>query len=124
MKKLIIICLAGLLWSGIAWAGLSVELEWSANSEPDLKGYNVFRSLIDGGPYTQTGSSTTPGYTDSTIEFDTTYYWVITAFDEAGNESGYSNQVSSMTETPPPPDTTPPGTPQEINVNVHITIGD
>lgn len=124
MKKLFIAILTVcfLAMASLACAGLSVEFAWTANTEPDLAGYNMYRSETDGGPYTKIGSSTTTGYTDSTVEFDIMYYWVVTAFDEAGNESGYSNQVSNMTETPPPPDETPPGVPQDINVNVHITI--
>ena len=108
--------------ASVAGAGMNVTLEWSPNSEPDLAGYNIYRSLTDGGPYSKLGSVVNTTYTDSTTEFDIKYYWVVTAFDNEGNESGYSNQVSNMTETPPPPDTTPPGTPQDINVNVHITI--
>jgi len=124
MKRLIIIAFCLLFaMTGTAWAGLGVEFDWAANTETDLAGYNMYRSEVDGGPYAKIGSSTTTGYTDSTTEFDVTYFWVITAFDVEGNESGYSNQVSNMTGTPIPPDTTPPGTPQDINVTVHITIG-
>jgi len=124
MKKLSLIMICLLAMVSMVWAGPLVTLEWSPNSEPDLAGYNVHRSLVDGGPYILIGSKPTgmETFVDESVEFDTTYYWVVTAFDEAGNESGYSNQVSSTTETPPPPDTTPPGTPQDINVNVHITI--
>jgi fibronectin type 3 domain-containing protein len=41
-------------------------------------------------------------YTDSTVSNGTTYYYVVTAEDSAGNESGYSNQASA---TPQAPDT-------------------
>ena len=122
MRRLILTAIFILATATFAWAGLSVEFEWTANTEPDLAGYNMYRSLADGGPYQKIGSTTTPGYVDNTVEFDVVYYWVVTAFDEDGNESGYSNQVSNITETPAPPDTTPPGVPQDINVNVHITI--
>ena len=125
MKKLfltIITIVCFLAMVAFAWAGLSVELEWTANSEPDLAGYNIYRADNDGGPYTKIGSTTTTGYIDGNLVFDVNYYWVVTAYDYDSNESGHSNQVSNMTGTPPPPDTTPPGTPQDINVNVHITI--
>jgi len=127
MKKSLINFLIVLFFvsvASIAWAGPLVTLEWSPNSEPDLAGYNVYRSLEDGGSYILIGSKPAgmETFVDESVEFDTMYYWVVTAYDEDGNESGYSNQVSNMTGTPPPPDTTPPGTPQDINVNVHITI--
>jgi len=125
MKRLfltIVMMVCFLVMVSFANAGLSVEFDWTANTEPDLAGYNMYRSLVDGGPYQPIGSTTTPGYVDNTVEFDIEYFWVVTAFDTSGNESGYSNQVSNMTETPPPPDETPPGAPQDINVNVHVTI--
>ena len=34
-------------------SGNSVHLSWNTNTEPDLSGYNVYRSDIPGGPYTK-----------------------------------------------------------------------
>ena len=76
----------------------SVTLTWKANSETDLAGYKVYRSTISG-RYEQAnvvemlrGNVTT--YQVSGLEFGKTYFFVVTAFDIAGNESGYSNEVS------------------------------
>ena len=123
MKRLIclFILVCFLLTSSVAFAGLSVTLGWSPNSEPDLAGYNAYRSDTDGGPYTKIGSvpAGTEEFTDSTVEYDKNYYYVVTAFDNEVpvNESGYSNQVIFFMETP-----TAPSIPQGLNINVYVTI--
>ena len=82
-----------------------VDLDWSDNSEPDLAGYNVLRSTTSGGPYSQINGSTvaTSDYLDSTASNGTTYFYVVTAVDNAANESANSNEDSAT-----PQDTTPP----------------
>ena len=76
----------------------SATLTWKANSETDLAGYKVYRSTISG-KYDQAnviamlrGNVTT--YQATGLEIRKTYFFVVTAFDIAGNESGYSNEVS------------------------------
>lgn len=76
-----------------------VNLSWDANSETDLAGYSVYRSTTSGGSYTQltTPLQTTSDYTglrNSSIANGTQYFYVITAVDTTGNESGYSLEVS------------------------------
>jgi len=123
MKKLILTTICFLAMVSLALAEPMVTLEWTANTEPDLAGYNVYRSQTDGGPYTKLGSVIAPTvtYTDRTGAYDVLYYYVVTAFDGESppNESGYSNQVSNLAEQP---DETAPGTPQGVNVSVHVTI--
>jgi len=74
-----------------------VDLTWSANVEPDLAGYTVYRAPSTGGPYDALTSSllTNPSYTDSSVTNGTTYYYVVTASDDSGNESGYSDEASA-----------------------------
>jgi pectate lyase len=75
-----------------------VSLDWNDNNEPDLAGYNVYRSTTSGGPYTGplNGSLLNdPNYDDEIVTHDTTYYYVVTAVDTNSNESGYSNEVFS-----------------------------
>ena len=76
----------------------SATLTWRANSETDLAGYKIYRSTIPG-RYEQgnvvamlRGNVTT--YQATGLQFGKTYFFVVTAFDIAGNESGYSNEVS------------------------------
>jgi C1A family cysteine protease/fibronectin type 3 domain-containing protein len=75
----------------------SVDLTWSANAEPDLAGYTVYRATSGGGPYSALTASllSDPSYTDSSVSNGTTYYYVVTASDDSGNESGHSNEASA-----------------------------
>jgi hypothetical protein len=74
----------------------SATLTWNANKEKDLAGYKVYRATASGAygaPIaTLIGNVTT--YQAIDLKFGTTYFFVITAFDIAGNESAYSNEVS------------------------------
>jgi hypothetical protein len=69
-----------------------VVMQWVANTDPDLEGYNLYRATQSGGPYTKINTSliTTNTYTDTDTVDGTTYYYVVTAVDHVGNESGYS----------------------------------
>jgi hypothetical protein len=82
-----------------------VVLAWDPNSESDLAGYNVFQANAAGGPYAKIGSTgvlAAPTYTVSGL-LPGTYFWVVTAFNTAGQESGYSNEVSKVITGPPQP---------------------
>ncbi len=75
-----------------------VVLDWNANTEEDLAGYNIYRSTTSGSGYTKLNSTllTSPGYTDSTVENLATYYYAVTAVDAAGGESAKSTEASAM----------------------------
>jgi len=124
MKQFLMIIIIFFILIGVACAGITVTLQWNPNSEPDLAGYNIYRGLADGGPYVLLGSvpTGTEQYTDATVEYDKTYYYVVTAFDNEvpRSESGYSNQVSFFQETPP--NLGPPEVPQDLDITVHIII--
>ena len=85
--------------TGLAATGRdgAVDLVWSASGEPDLAGYTVYRATTSGGPYSKQTVSllTEPSYTDSSVTNGTTYFYVATASDNGGNESGYSNEASA-----------------------------
>jgi len=74
----------------------SVTLTWNANTESDLAGYRVYRATSSGtyGAPIATIQGNTPNYMATGLQFGTTYFFVVTAFDIAGNESAYSNEVS------------------------------
>ncbi len=76
----------------------SATLTWSPNNEKDLAGYKVYRSTTPGtygkGNIIATIGGNITTYQAAGLKFGTTYYFVVTAFDIAGNESGYSNEVS------------------------------
>ncbi|PQJ26858.1 hypothetical protein BSZ35_18175 [Salinibacter sp. 10B] len=77
-----------------------VSLSWDANSENDLAGYNLYRStssFTDPTSATQVNGSllTSTSYTDSGLSNGTTYYYRLTAVDEAGAESTPSGEASA-----------------------------
>lgn len=70
----------------------ALTLMWNPNQEPDLQGYNVYRGT-QSGQYQMIATTTDTSYVDS-VDSGNVYYYAITAFDTAGNESDYSNEVS------------------------------
>ena len=82
--------------------GQIVILSWTANGEPDLAGYNLYRATISGGPYTKVNSSLISGttYTDSGLSNGTPYYYVLRAVDTSNNESDALTEVDEVDATP------------------------
>jgi hypothetical protein len=80
--------------SGTAASAHSVSLTWDP-SRSAVTGYNVYRGSVSGGPYAQINSVLDPStsYTDNTVLAGNTYFYVSTALDSGGVESGFSNQV-------------------------------
>jgi fibronectin type 3 domain-containing protein len=79
----------------------SVTLSWNPSTSA-VAGYNVYRGSASGGPYTRVGTATisSPGYTDDTVQAGSSYYYVVTAVNDSGSESSYSNQVQAVIPTP------------------------
>ena len=84
-----------------------VVLSWSASTDycMTLTGYKIYR----GG--TQIGTSTTTGYTDSTVSGTTTYSYTVASYDSA-NTSAQSSPLSVTT-----PDTIPPSVPTGLTAS-------
>lgn len=74
----------------------TVELSWVASQSPSINGYNVYRAMTTGGPYSKINTSLneTMNYSDITVQSGQTYYYVTTAVNSSGVESGYSDQVT------------------------------
>ena len=72
-----------------------VTLQWDANTEENLAGYNIYRSLESGANYDKLNTDliTVTQYEDVTPLPLTEYYYVATAIDTNALESGYSNEV-------------------------------
>jgi hypothetical protein len=77
-----------------------VMLSWTASS--GATSYNLQRSTTSGGPYMKISSPATTGYTDTGLTNGTTYYYVVSAVNSAG-QSGNSSQVSATPISVPPP---------------------
>ena len=100
--------LAFFLMCGFSSAiGGQVIFEWDPNSESDLAGYRMYQTTTPGqyvyGEENAIGdiSAGTETFTLQ-IQEDGTFYWVATAYDTAGNESGPSNEVSADVNFKPP----------------------
>ena len=83
----------------------SISLDWFNNTEADLAGYNVYRSTTSGSGFVKRNSSlvTVSNYTDGSVTAGSTYYYRVTAVDNAGNESANSSQISVTAASTPPP---------------------
>jgi hypothetical protein len=74
----------------------SATLTWTPNTESDLAGYKIYRATASGayGAALATVPAGTVTYQATGLTVNTTYFFVITAYDSAGNESSLSNEVS------------------------------
>ena len=88
---------------------LMVTLSWTPNGEPDIAGYNVFRSDSSQGNYKKLNTNLvkTNGYVDTAVVAERTYYYKVNAVDTSGNGSENSAEVSAYVDGEPdePPDT-------------------
>lgn len=76
----------------------SLTLEWNANTEPDLAGYKIYGATSSGayGAAVATVPANATSFVATGLQPGVTYFFVITAFDTAGNESARSDQVSAV----------------------------
>jgi len=89
--------------SSLTLAASSVTLAWDPNPEPDIVGYRLHYG-ISSGQFTGTieaGNTTTATVTNLTA--GSTWFFVVTAFNNAGFESPHSNEVSFTVPVTPPP---------------------
>ena len=94
--------------TGLQATGGNAQVSLSWNASTGAASYNVKRSTTNGGPYsTAVASPTATNYTDTSVTNGTTYYYVVSAVNTAG-QSGNSAQASA--------------TPANPTANVTITI--
>jgi chitodextrinase len=87
--------------SATVLSGGGVELNWSANSEPDLASYTLYRALGASGPYSPLAGPLvgTTTHVDGSIPSGTaTVRYQVSARDDSGNESARSSAVSVTLE--------------------------
>jgi uncharacterized membrane protein YgcG len=100
-------CLGVLVLLFLAAPALSadVTLAWDPNGEVDLEGYGVYFNLgASGPPYDLFGYVTlqeltdpdNPAFVVTGLAKGSSYYFAVTAYDTAGNESGYSAPVCAQ----------------------------
>ncbi len=94
--KLILISVFFLLLFASAVSAREVTLTWDSNNEPDLNHYIVYWGT-ESGEYLE-DSGNIGLVTEFTVEIpddDQVYYFAVTAVDEAGLESDFSNEVTT-----------------------------
>lgn len=122
-SRVVIVAITVILCACLQLAAGDVSLAWDPSTSEGVVGYKVYYGSTSGSYdsfRTVTGQSS---YTITDLS-EGTYYFAVTAFDTSGNESGYSNEVSTVVkgteETNPalpapdpvveiPGDGTPPG---------------
>ncbi|MBD3334144.1 MAG: hypothetical protein GF355_01355 [Candidatus Eisenbacteria bacterium] len=85
-----------------------VSIYWLPNTEPDIAGYGIYRSLDEDGPYdhlADVGPEVDPdffdiSYHDRRVENGVTYYYGVTAFDDEDLESDLNPTL--LFDTPRP----------------------
>ena len=118
MKRLFLILVCLLFMATTAFAGTTVSLIWSPNSESDLAGYKIYQDGV-----LQTPDITCPADDASCCEWisqeltEGEHSWYATAFDIYGNESEPSNTVTATIDYTAP---VPPNISITINLNVNI----
>ena len=85
-----------------------IVLNWNASS--GATGYHVKRGSASGGPYAQVASPTGTSDTDTGLTNGTTYYYVVSGLNSAG-ESANSSQVSAT-----------PSSSTSTSASVHVTV--
>ena len=110
LKKLLLVVVV-ICFSGPAAHADTVTLAWDANTESNLAGYKLHYGNTPRSQGAYTHSVTIGIATTYTISLQPgTYYFALTAYNNVGNESGYSNEV--WTEISPDiPGGEPPGKP-------------
>jgi fibronectin type 3 domain-containing protein len=77
----------------------SATVTWQPNTEADLAKYRVYWSTATGtyGSYKAEVLKGTTTYVANNLTDGQTYYFVLTAVDASGNESGFSSPPASKT---------------------------
>jgi hypothetical protein len=88
--------------TGVPPALHSVALSWTASTSQNVIGYNIYRGIKSGGPYSKINSvlNASTLYTDTTVVDGQTYYYVTTAVNSSNQESAHSNQVQAVIPGP------------------------
>jgi len=75
-----------------------IVLHWDPVIDPNLSGYNVYRSSSSGGPYTLQNSTVlpSPGFCDLLALDGQTNYYQVTTVDSVSGETGPSTNVAAV----------------------------
>jgi calcineurin-like phosphoesterase family protein/fibronectin type III domain protein len=73
-----------------------INLAWTQSTSPNVTQNKIYRSTVDGGPYSLLATiSAATSFNNTGLTSGTTYYYVVTAVNSSGLESPASNQDSA-----------------------------
>jgi fibronectin type 3 domain-containing protein len=77
-------------------ATASAQFEWDPNTETDLAGYKIYKGSSSGqyGAPIATLPASSTSYEADGLQKGSTYFFVVTAFDNSGNEGPLSAELS------------------------------
>jgi len=82
--------------SATAQGKKKIALRWTQSTSPNIAQNRIYRSSTSGGPYALVATiAAATAYNNSGLTSGSTYYYVVTALDTAGQESAVSNQASA-----------------------------
>jgi hypothetical protein len=64
-----------------------VTIDWRENQESDIAFYKVYRNDAPTGTFTLVGETNSPPFVDHSVSNGVTYYYAVSAVDDAGQES-------------------------------------
>ena len=91
-----ILCVFSLFLAVSTADAASLDLAWDLNQEPDLAGYRIYYGTFPGEYINSVDVGFTTAYRLGDLLEDVTFFVAITAYDDAGNESDFSEEVSGF----------------------------
>jgi len=96
-----LLCLPAGVHAAIYINNPSITLSWTANPEPDVQGYEIFRATLLDGLYERANEeiipqALEPSWTDTDISEGVSYYYKLCAVDTSGNNSIFSGATDAI----------------------------
>ena len=126
LARLSTLLLCVFAWQQMALAQVNLSLVWTYTSTNET-GFGVQRATSTNGTWTQVGTVAAPttSFLDTGLQYSTTYYYQLWAYNAAGNSP--LSSIASFTTPPPPVTNTAPQiltspSSQTVNVGSNVTF--
>lgn len=121
--------------TGLAYTATdtTIALTWTASTDNDIEFYYVYRSDSAGGTYSQINYTSSASHTDTGLTAESTFYYIVSAKDLAGNYGANSTALQASTSSGDSPSgpggpgdtpTTPPPTGPTNDTTIRTFCGD
>ncbi len=101
-----VLIITSLIFSTALAFAETATVSWDANTESDLSGYKVYYGTSSGSYDVVADVRNKNSHQINSLVAGTTYFFVVTAYDFSGNESGFSEEVSFTPTVGTPPQIT------------------